>query len=435
MNVNKKIDEKANVNKVLIVGHSLSRYESVEMLLNLSGVKSAKPSKREKMLPSQITATLLKAHQGCLAEEMGQISVSPVWNELALDLLLGNIDQDSWCWADSEAISLLDYWKEMDKQLAFALVYNSPAEAIVRAAEANKYITASEMNHILGEWTRYNQALLRFYYRNSEISTLAHVKEIEQNSKTYIELQKGIGVPVSTSDVCVPPIKEESSDSIESKEIYNYFAHNIVQEYSEAVSLYQELQAVANLYHDDQFQPVSSIYDVFCSVLTIQNSKEQSAKVQALEEENEFLLTQLHAVQEELERYYLENQQLKVIKPTQQPKRLYGAAERVKQQLSYRLGMRMIESSRSLIGMITMPFSLMAVASEYHKEMKYRGDEKLPPIHTYTDAYEAEKVKKHLSYMLGQSMIETLKKPLGVLLLPWTLMKTVLVFKLQKDKK
>ena len=71
--------------------------------------------------------------------------------------------------------------------------------------------------------------------------------------------------------------------------------------------------------------------------------------------ENEELLTQLMSVQEELEKYYLENRRLKEKK--QEVKRYYGAAERVKQQLSYRLGAKMIEESKSFGGILTMPFS------------------------------------------------------------------------------
>jgi len=519
------------INKILVVGHPLSGYESVATLLDSSGMKRAKPSKREGMLPEQISATLIKAHQNSSAEGIEQIEVSPVWNGLALDLMLGNIDQDSWCWGDSEAIALLDYWKSMDSKLAFALVYNNPAEAIVRAIEENKSLSPSEMEQMLREWSTYNKALLNFYYRNPKISTLVHAKEIEQSTKTYLEhLEKNIGIPLKTSEIDTELIKIDSNSHEEGNDLYRYFAHNIVQEYPEALEIYQELQSVANLYYNDQASFASSVKEAFYSALEMENnykeklnsletkqqakqkaSEEQTqenelllaqlhtvqeeleshclnnkaksetltkelenlkkekeilnAKAQAkqkeletqksqatehaaklqneletsnaqkskeIEEENELLLTQLHMVQEELERYYLENQKLKEKK---QPPRLYGAAERFKQQLSYRLGVKMIENSRSFGGILSMPFSLLAVVSQYRKDLKALGDKKLPPIYTYTDAYEADKIKNHLSYMLGESMIETLKKPLGTLRLPWALMKTAQAFKQQKGNR
>lgn len=460
-----KTDQKVNVNKILVVGHPLSGYESVATLLDSSGMKRAKPSKREGMLPEQISATLIKAHQNSSSEGIEQIEVSPVWNGLALDLMLGNIDQDSWCWGDSEAIALLDYWKSMDSKLAFALVYNNPAEAIVRAIEENKSLSPSEIEQMLREWSTYNKALLNFYYRNPKISTLVHAKEIEQSTKTYLEhLEKNIGIPLKTSEIYTELIKIDSNSHEEGNDLYRYFAHNIVQEYPEALEIYQELQSVANLYYNDQPKSASSIKEAFYCALEMENNykkklnsletkqqakqKEleeqktqlqnlltqttQTQKTKEIEEENELLLTQLHMVQEELERYYLENQKLKEKK---QPPRLYGAAERVKQQLSYKLGAKMIENSRSFSGILSMPFSLLAVASKYRKEVKARGNKKLAPIYTYADAYEADKIKNHLSYMLGESMIETLKKPLGTLRLPWALLKTAQAFKQQKSNR
>ncbi|MFC4621190.1 chromosome partitioning protein ParA [Comamonas nitrativorans] len=104
---------------------------------------------------------------------------------------------------------------------------------------------------------------------------------------------------------------------------------------------------------------------------------------QELQDENELLLTQLHQVQEELERYYLENQKLKAghspAKAHASMQAYYGAAERVKRQLSYRLGSVMIEKSRSLGGWLSMPFALQTEARRFRQEKAARKEEKLPP--------------------------------------------------------
>ncbi len=145
-----------------------------------------------------------------------------------------------------------------------------------------------------------------------------------------------------------------------------------------------------------------------------------------LSTENDILLTQLHHVQEELEKYYLENQRLK--EKREEQKRHYGAAERIKRQLSYRLGAKMIEKSHSFLGILGLPFSLRKVYIEYKKDMKERRGKKLPPIERYVDAYEAERVKGHLSYMLGQTTIKTMKNPFGVFVLPFRLIATQKAF-------
>ena len=149
--------------------------------------------------------------------------------------------------------------------------------------------------------------------------------------------------------------------------------------------------------------------------------KELAEKEKSKTSENELLLTQLMSVQEELEKYYLENEALKEKK--KEVKRHYGAAQRVKQQLSYRLGSKMIEESKSFGGILGMPFSLRTVYKEYKKDMKERADKKLPPIESYADAYEVPRIKKHLSYKLGEATIKSMKSPFGIFKLPFALKK------------
>ncbi|MDR2099755.1 MAG: hypothetical protein LBP40_02860, partial [Campylobacteraceae bacterium] len=128
-------------------------------------------------------------------------------------------------------------------------------------------------------------------------------------------------------------------------------------------------------------------------------AKEQNALANGeLEQENELLLSQLHQVQEELEKYYLENQELKknskLADAPAKPK-LYGAKERVKNTLQYRIGNTMIEHWRS--GKLT----LLSAVKKVQKEYESRPKTQLPPLEDYADAEEGYKAQKHLSYRLG----------------------------------
>ena len=145
------------------------------------------------------------------------------------------------------------------------------------------------------------------------------------------------------------------------------------------------------------------------AALQAAKTQKAAAPSQELKEENELLLLQLHQVQEELERYYLENQKLKIgsaHKPKAEARDYYGAADRIKRQLSYRLGSVMIEKSRTLGGWLSMPFALQAEAKRFHQEKAARKGGKLPPIAHYRDAHEAERVKQHLSYRLGSTLVQ-----------------------------
>lgn len=165
--------------------------------------------------------------------------------------------------------------------------------------------------------------------------------------------------------------------------------------------------------------------------------KHKTTVPQELKEENELLLRQLHQVQEELERYFLENKKLKTAGATYKVESSrkssgashYGAAERIKNQLSYRLGSIMIEKSRSLGGWFAMPFALRAETQRFRQESAARKGKKLPPIESYADAFEAERVKQHLSYRLGATMIQHSVSLSGWFSMPWALYAQVKEFR------
>ena len=64
-----------------------------------SGMQPARPSKRDGLLPQHITDTLCQAHdcapvtQAISEDELAPQVAGAVWHGLALDLLLGNLQQ------------------------------------------------------------------------------------------------------------------------------------------------------------------------------------------------------------------------------------------------------------------------------------------------------------------------------------------------------
>jgi len=533
------------INKVVIIGHPLSGFQDVETLLNISGMKSPAPSRRDGYLPTDISATLSKAHRTPIFNalhvnaEIKQIDVAPVWNGMALDLLLGNIDQEFWGWADSQSVYLLDYWKSLDPQLAFVLVYDTPEQLVVQAFDAQTPLTPEALQKATDNWTAYNAALLHFYHRNPERCLLVHAQQVRESSNTYLQqMRTRIGAPVLTDETAADET-DAVSETDETTAVVTrhaaaahtphnalkaYIAHALTQQ-PDTLQLYEELQSVANLPLAEQVTATFNPLDAWVSMTALQaqlneqvakaqqsineqqqekdrillqlqqaqeellrqrlDSQQQQVKIKALKEteklaaertsqleiaqkakaetekalanakaelskaqalakaqaaqikeaavkpvvdnseltqENELLLLQLHQVQEDLERFYLENQRLKAkpVKPAKSPAP-YGAADRVKQQLSYQLGNKMIERSRSLSGWLGLPFALIGVASQYKRDLPKRKATKQVPIEKYRDAHEAERVKQYLSYRLGTVLIKYGKNPLRWPLLPFAL--------------
>ncbi|WP_180379159.1 hypothetical protein [Campylobacter lanienae] len=95
------------------------------------------------------------------------------------------------------------------------------------------------------------------------------------------------------------------------------------------------------------------------------------------------------------------------------------AKSRIKNQLSYKLGQAMIANSKSLWGYIRMPYILSYIKETHQKNQKLYQEKikanpslKLPPLESYPDYNEAIKIKEHLSYKLGEALINADKSKL-----------------------
>lgn len=485
------------MNKIAIVGHPSVATETLIDLLHQRGIAPAQPSKREQLLPTDITAMLCQAHQVPAQAHLHAktalrpLHIGQVWHGLALDLLLGNLDQKAWCWADPRTVFVLDYWRDTDPDLAFILVYDDPARALWLEVPDDQPTASDRLDH----WVAYNQVLLSFYHRHRQRCLLVHAQQAHKAAHHYLQhLQAALQVPLletvpeapqataaipsAASHVLAETLaqagltSEDRLHRLAATKMEAYLTPDLLAAHPASAQLYQDLQAVANLpweaatthrpsaeeawqalqHQRQQMTEIAVILsDEKAALITkLQKEQEKNRQVQAaleaslaqtkaaedteLKEENELLLLQLHQVQEELERYFLENQQLKqnqsshglaesapiADEPALAPiKTYYGAADRIKSQLTYRLGAIMVAYSHKPTDWLRIPAALLRETQAFKRERAQRDGTKLPPIHTYADAYEAERVKRHLSYRLGVVLMERYRTPWGWLSMPW----------------
>ena len=555
------------MNKIVLLGHPASGLAAVESLLQASGMQAALPSQRDGLLPQQITDTLCQAH-GCapLADAMAEDDLAPqqagtVWHGLALDLLLGNLQQPLWGWADARSIYWLDYWAQLDPHITFVMVYDHPASALqASGAEllSGQHGTPPEMavSRLLENWQAYNGAMLQFYSRHPGRCLLVNTQRARQQLADYLaqlcdQLHHRHHLTLEytearTEGPAVVPQNQTLALAIEQgggserlldqwfgahSAVEHHLLNELLQEHPLALQIYEELEAAATVRANSSNSPSStqalhpgeawiqlieqrqalatltlSLYEqlmeqqqrylgaqnqlalearqaqstqtqleearqhlkqaeeegelVLAQLHQVQeelekvflNKQEQTqqfealkkelkatkapvlapppdnTKVKDLEEENDLLLAQLHQVQEELERYYLENQDLKNKQPKPQPKPT-GAALRIQQQLSYRLGAALIKHGKTPWGWLRMPFALAGQVRAYSADQRAKAGQKLPPIHSYADAHEADRYRQHLSYQLGQTLLKHGKTPWGWLWLPFALAGTARAFK------
>ncbi|WP_243830424.1 ATP-grasp fold amidoligase family protein, partial [Campylobacter novaezeelandiae] len=85
----------------------------------------------------------------------------------------------------------------------------------------------------------------------------------------------------------------------------------------------------------------------------------------------------------------------------------FGAAQRIKSQLSYRIGSFLL--SKSLTKIVKIPYEVVKYKFEkkvYDTLVKFYPHLKLPRLEEYLDYNEALKTKEHLSYRLGNALIK-----------------------------
>lgn len=321
------------------------------------------------------------------------------------------------------------------------------------------------LDKLLLGWVTYNRALLNFFYKNKDRALLLNNKQIESNSLSYIqELSVKIGIDIKKINHL--PISEKSISLTSDNALNSLLGKSLFEEYPEVIEIYEELQAVANISAIAIEKDDLNVKEAFCKFINLQKknisyksklskvikeNEEQNkvlennkalleAKVKFLEEsinkekvqkeENSLLLEQLHTVQEELEKYYLENKVLKEKK--EQVKRYYGAGERLKNEFTYSLGREILKKVKSPLGLLSLPFFVLTIRSKYKKDLK-NSDKSLPPIETYADAYEAQRAKQHLTYMIGETSINVMSNPLGLFVLPFKLKQTHNRFKKNRN--
>jgi len=245
---------------------------------------------------------------------------------------------------------------------------------------------AEENDLLLAQLHQVQEELERYYLENEKNKGLAAEKASVENKRQALEAEK---------KALEQRLKEQQT-TVEKENAVQIAKQRALAE--EKQSLESKLQAMQ--------QQVQSLEK------EVKNSNVQKE----LTEENGLLLAQLHQVQEELERYYLENQKLK----QEQKPAYYGAAERLKSELPYQLGAAIIERSRQVWPVLFLPISLSRIARQYRKHAKASG-EQLPPLEAYRDFYEAEKAQKHLSYSLGETWLKHSRTPWGWVVMPFAL--------------
>ncbi len=475
------------MSKIIIVGHPDSGLTQIEDQLFRYGMETPNPSCRDNLSAVEVIATICKAMQLPNVNEVTNLSdykqhrPEPVWDDHLLDLMRCNLKHEFWGWADSQALFLLDCLIDLNLELTFILVYDTPKNALLNPCRGLKSSIAENVSQEkLDHWTAYNAALLHFFLRNQKSCLLVNSKGVqlaEEKFFSLLEARLNRSLQVSQNEyqaefspraITHSSIDDSAIDNLLDGTLHlsnlpshwaaeDFFAndaesfimgHYLSQD-SPSQQIYEELEASSDLssaYNDAL--PSSSAEAAwkaflkqrwFTSQLVGRMYKDRqilTSEIQRLTENQTSLRNmsrskeeKLHQLHEKLLELSLENSKLK------QPSALTGAPERVMAQLNYRLGKIMIQQSKSLIGLLRMPLMLLK-EKRNHDEMQIESyNEILPPLHEYADAHLAgDVIKNHLSYRLGSVIVDNSKSFFGWLIMPLSILTQIRRFRKQRAK-
>ncbi|MDR2341936.1 MAG: hypothetical protein LBD84_02700, partial [Campylobacteraceae bacterium] len=314
------------MNKLIITGHPHSSYEEVEELLHICGMAYAARSIREGFTPQQITETLCKAYGVLLSEYhtgISQIEIDAIWHSMVLDLMLANIDRPFWGWSDPNAIYLLDFWKSVDSNIAFILVYDKP-ESVFTHYEPHSIVDKNYIKERLDAWSTYNTELLNFYRQNQDRCLLVHAQQVRLSAASYIQqlkvrigknlkfpdkiLWKGSEISCDSPKITARNKKNNQNDEFILNEpttvktnvqvapyftdnqndnpLLRYIAKALMYNNKQSAKVYKELQESANLpLINDGIEGIAAIDAWQAMVEQICKSQIQTDQIQSLTEE------------------------------------------------------------------------------------------------------------------------------------------------------
>jgi len=275
---------------VLTCGHPYSGFELAHAALVAAGLEQARPSRRELLAATELQSKILAACEvgSILSESVTQLSPGKMWQALALDLMMANLEADCWGWGDASTARLLDFWADIDGQVRYVLVYSSPEFALGQMLR-NRVVCPESVDKALAEWSAFNTELLRFYNRHRERCFLVNSKALLHETARFVnDVSAGLGLGISQLPVGYHPDVSGVST------VACGLAKGLVEDHRGSSALYRELEGSADLTSAALSEPRSEEISAWIEYLaSLSNIEQTSAALRkaaetSLQERGEF---------------------------------------------------------------------------------------------------------------------------------------------------
>jgi hypothetical protein len=178
------------MNSICITGYLSQDLSLVEDILNQAGMQTALPAQRDTSMSISVwhqqVATMLAKENHDVDDEPGSAAnLGRLWEQLASDIFISNLQSQAWGWADTRSRPLLSFWKNFDPQLRFVLVVCSPERLIAHSIESSN--DAPNVEKLLNQWQSYTEALLEFYKENSKRCIVVNIQDCIDQPAIFLQ--------------------------------------------------------------------------------------------------------------------------------------------------------------------------------------------------------------------------------------------------------
>ena len=280
---------------ICITGADAQALNHLAQALQGAGVAPAQPLQRD------VALSLHVWHQRVCQSDTSPVVPSRLWEQVAIDLLLANIDQPVWSWADARSVDALDFWAQLDTNIRFVLLCQTPQQAVAELFTADVGTVPDEARQ-LAVWQQRHQALLRFHLRHPERSVLVWADQAQQNSNalaTHMIQQWQLPLPPDAVTTTTRPSLHNA--------VQLQLAAQLVARHPQYQELERELYACVQPLLPEDAHPAHNKFTVPTAQQLVQHYLQlidRSAEQAALQQQQQQADQQLHQIRQELEKHH-----------------------------------------------------------------------------------------------------------------------------------
>lgn len=277
-----------------ITGGSQRDVELVESMLRLAGLNAPKPSVKDasinigywhEQVQGILNADRLeRSEAGGIGGEEDVFTGGDafgnslpgefpgrLWEQLACDIFMANMDADTWGWADTRSLDVLDYWRDFESRLCFVLVTTSLERMLAEHVMGPGAIL--DTPELVEKWQARNEALLRFHHRNPTRCQLVDAGGCVRDPDAFVRCfssRWGVSLRAETGF----PIVSGSHSPIAVR-----LARSLAAPYARATALQRELDATVS-HIESELRSADCLADIASEVMEYRRLHQMSAELQ-----------------------------------------------------------------------------------------------------------------------------------------------------------